>query len=200
MAIVDLRVVWPGFTALMTKLGYGNIPIELDSLTEVGLKGSKEQYEKNWAPFFPGAEAPVVPKPGRLARLFFETPKATSVLPLFHAHVVPQTILGQSHEVDEDSLGFGNVAMTGSSTKTDYIALEEQTFGAASAHLPQEQTERTTQCLTSTILGFANHNIHQATPYYRVTMCDRGRCIPDSTNTLLFGIGHLKINWKQYRR
>lgn len=199
MAIVDLRIVWPGFSDMMKGLGYGKIPIELDALTEIGPEGGKEQYEKNWAPFFPGATAPVV-RESAVKRFFSPEAKQPGGMPLFHTHVVPQTIMGLPHEPEHNATHFESAALTGSNTTLAYKAMVEQKFEEVPSDWLADQSAKVAQCLTSTILGFASHSFHQATPYHRVTMCPRGTCVPDSSNTVLFSIGHLKINWKTYRR
>lgn len=200
MAIVDLRIVWPQFADMMARLGHGNVPLHIDAVTELGKEGPKEPYEKNWAPFFSGASAPS--RKARIYRPWFDLSSEGSTqsnFPEFHANVVPSVVLQATSDSDRLSSSVEKVALTGSTIKTDYLTLVEPASSNSSItndHLVQAANT----CFQASFPNFQPHSIHQATPYYRVTLCVRGTCKPDATNTVLFAIGHLKITAHQYRR
>lgn len=200
MAVVDLRVVWPEFADLMTRLGHGDVPLRIDAVTELGKEGPKEPYEKNWAPFFAGASAPS--RRARIYQPWFDSSSegfTPSNFPQFHVNVVPSIVLQTASDPDLLSLPVEKVALTGSTTKTDYMTLVESESSTPSI-ANDLLSEAANTCFQASFPNFQIHSIHQATPYYRVTLCPRGTCKPDSTNTVLFALGHLKISWNEYRR
>jgi hypothetical protein len=48
--------------------------------------------------------------------------------------------------------------------------------------------------------AWKSDKLHQATPFYRVTLCNRGSCVPSRQNTVLLGLIHYKRSRRSYRR
>ncbi|POY75273.1 hypothetical protein BMF94_1643 [Rhodotorula taiwanensis] len=50
-------------------------------------------------------------------------------------------------------------------------------------------------CLTDLLGADMNRvHVHHATPLLRATLCKRGECVPDTSNTVMFGIIHVKYH------
>lgn len=45
----------------------------------------------------------------------------------------------------------------------------------------------------SDIVDMEYVKFHHATPLLRVTLCNRGECVPNAHNTVLFGMIHMKF-------
>lgn len=192
--MVDLRAVWPAFREHLEDLGFGGIKVTFDQFTEIGKASKKERFEKNWAPFFPGPSPPSPPpfqltmwrawkQRGAQRRLALAEP----AWPFFASSVFPRSILEVDPSLDtsersQDRYVLSNeISLAVVSEKTTYSASSDCIAKSLPAHWKKER-------------------FHQATPFYRVTMCPRGTCVPDETNTVLLGLIHYKMDWHHYRR
>lgn len=190
--MVDLRAVWPDLKQHMDELGYGSIPIKFDAFTEIGKASKKEKYEKNWAPFFTG------PKPAQRQLTWRSLMLGTRSLPmqdalpetawpLFAAQVLPRTILEVDTKLD-----------TSERSPDSYVLAKEVDLSLSNDNTSDVASS---QCLVDSLpSNWELKNLHQATPFYRVTMCARGTCTPSTKNTVLLGLIHYKIGWFSYRR
>ncbi|KAF4981684.1 hypothetical protein FZEAL_2571 [Fusarium zealandicum] len=104
VGLVDLRAAWPGLKEHLDEIGYGDIPIKFDTFTEIGRADIKQEYEKNWAPFFPGPK-PVTRELSWLASLSgsWRTRLADSTWPLFASQITPRSIVKVNETLDTSS-------------------------------------------------------------------------------------------------
>lgn len=197
IGIVDLRAVWPALRDHLAELGYGydDVPVRFDTYTEVGRASSKQQFEKNWAPFFAGPK-PVERSPDDEEAPWWyslrlpwrpKTLPAASAWPYFASQIFPRNIvkvdpsLGTKHRAP-DSYVLGNdidLTLPGN----DFSAMADSTCLFDS--LPQDWNKE---------------SLHQATPFHRMTLCPRGTCTPSRDNTVLLGLVHYKVSRRSYRR
>lgn len=188
VGIVDLRAVWPSLREHLEEIGYGHIPIKFDAFTEIGKASKKELYEKNWAPFFPG------PKPATQATLSFSSlfgsgraNLADSRWPLLASQIVPRSILEVNTGLDTSARWPDSYVLA---AEIDLSMSVNGSFSTADSN-----------CLTNSLPDeWDPEKLHQATPFYRVTMCPRGTCVPTRQNTVLLGLVHYKKARKSYRR
>ena len=190
VGLVDLRAVWPSLKEHMEEIGYGGIPIVFDTFTEIGKASKKELYEKNWAPFFAGP-TPAASKSGRWMLSSFHSWRvelASSSWPYFASQVIPRTILSVNPSLDASQRSLDS-----------YVLAEEIDLS-----IPGNDTSSfaSSDCLMKSLpQSWDMHkNLHQATPFHRVTMCPRGTCVPSMQNTVLLGLIHYKIASANYRR
>lgn len=186
--MVDLRAVWPALKDHLDDIGYGNIPIPLKSFTEIGKASKKEEYEKNWAPFFSGSKP--VERPNRwlpsLSSLW-RNDLANVKWPYFASQVVPRSILEVDTGLDTRERSADSYVLSRE------IDLSIRTNGS--------KASASSNCLLQSLpQHWVPHRLHQATPFYRVTMCNRHTCVPSRHNTVLLGILHYKKAAKEYRR
>lgn len=188
VGIVDLRAVWPFLREHLEEIGYGDIPVKFDAFTEIGKASKKELYEKNWAPFFPG------PKPATREMLWFsslfgswQANLGVSRWPLLASQIVPRSILEVDTSLDTSARWPDSYVLA---TEIDLSMRINGTLSTADS-----------DCLTDSLPHEWNPEmLHQATPFYRVTMCPRGTCVPTRQNTVLLGLVHYKKASKSYRR
>ncbi|KAJ3534852.1 hypothetical protein NM208_g7379 [Fusarium decemcellulare] len=176
IGLVDLRAVWPDLKEHLEYIGYGAIPIKFNNFTEIGRANSREPYEKNWAAFFPG------PKPATRELPWYRALFASwitrlpiSTWPLFASRVAPRSIL------EVDSTIATKHASPGSYVLAKSINLSIPVNGTLSV--------ADSQCLEHSLprtwhAGF----LHQATPFYRVTLCLRGRCSVEIDQDVVFSV------------
>ncbi|KAF7563918.1 hypothetical protein G7046_g181 [Stylonectria norvegica] len=188
VGLVDLRAAWPALKEHLEQIGYGDIPIRFDRFTEVGKANKKEKYEKNWAAFFPG------PKPatteGPWYSFMFGSARSRlgpSIWPLFASQVHNRSILEVDPTLD-----------TSERSPDSYVLSKEIDL---SIRVNGTLTLANEDCLVKSLPKSWNPQIlHQATPFYRVTFCHRGTCVPSRENTVLLGLIHYKKERKSYRR
>lgn len=190
MAMVDLRAVWPGFKQFLEDLGFGGIPLVFDEVTELGSSGKHYMYEKNWAPFYPGIAA--LKGSSWVERVFGGGPRSSGSprteikYPLLHTNILPQVI----REIDS-SLDVSHKTETYPILLATHLDLPS----------PNDTLQQTSdECFPAALPQFKPEAFHQATPYYRVTMCPKGSCVPSLENTVLLAIVHVKFDHAHYRR
>lgn len=137
-------------------------PIEFDKPRQLRQPHPQER-EKNWAPF---------------QTAFDEDPDKL----FFHVQLQEPRIF--TYELDQEAvLPISPAGMT----------RIEQPFPPL-ANTPSsrrnEKPERT--CIQDVVDAFKNDGVHQATPILSMTLCNRGECVQDVHNTVLFGIVHGK--------
>ncbi|KAM5372454.1 hypothetical protein ACJZ2D_007492 [Fusarium nematophilum] len=188
MGLVDLRAVWPGLKEHLEEIGYGDIPIKFSKFTEVGKTGTIGAYEKNWAPFFPGPKPATREAPWHSNFLASRrTHLASPTWPLFASRAFPRSILEVDPSIDASRRSPGSYVLA---RPVDLAKRVNDTVLVADA-----------QCLKDSLpRAWRSNAIHQATPFYRVTFCRRGKCIPDRQNTVLLGLIHYKKSRRSYRR
>jgi hypothetical protein len=173
----------------LDSIGYGDIPIKFDQFTEIGKASKKELYEKNWAPFFPGPK-PATQKTPWLSTLFGAPPLSKpgdSRWPLLASQVVPRSILEVDTSLD-----------TSERWPEAYVLATEIDL---SMRINGSTSTADSKCLIDSLpQEWDPKMFHQATPFYRVTMCPRGTCDPTRQNTVLLGLIHYKKARKSYRR
>lgn len=189
VGIVDLRAVWPALKEHLDSIGYGDIPIKFDEFTEIGRASKKELYEKNWAPFFPGPK-PATQKTPWLSTLFgapLLSKPGDSRWPLLASQIVPRSILEVDTSLD-----------TSDRWPDSYVLATEIDL---SIRINGTTSTADSECLIDSLPHEWDPKMfHQATPFYRVTMCPRGACDPTMQNTVLLGLIHYKKARKSYRR
>ncbi len=191
VGLVDLRAVWPALREHLAEIGYGDIPTKFDTFTEIGKAGNTPRFEKNWAPFFPGPKpgARELPKSSWFSSLFTSGRRnlEDSTWPLFAAQIDGRTVLEVNSALDTserspDSYILANEIDLSMRVNNTLLRADE---GCLKRSLPHTwQPER----------------LHQATPFYRVTFCARGTCVPSTRNTVLLGLIHYKADNRKYRR
>lgn len=172
----------------MEEIGYGDIPVKFDSFTEVGKASKKELYEKNWAAFFPGPK-PATRHQSWYSSLFgsWQTKLADSTWPYFASQIVNRSILQVNPTLD-----------TSERSRDSYVLAEEIDL---SMRVNDTLMMADSECLIDSLPHTWNAQaLHQATPFYRVTFCARGTCVPSRENTVLLGLIHYKKERKSYRR
>ena len=198
VGLVDLRAVWPALKDHLREIGYGDIPIKFDTFTEVGRTGSREKYEKNWAPFFAGpspAEQQQHQSPWwrwwpDLKPSKGEEGLAESVWPYFASMVHPRNIVRVNPTLD-----------TSSRANDSYVLGEDIDLALPGVDGDGERAQADSACLVDSLPhAWKSDMLHQATPFYRVTLCDRGSCVPSRQNTVLLGLIHYKRSRRSYRR
>lgn len=182
VGMVDLRAVWPDLRNHLEEIGYGSIPITFNKFTEIGKTGKPAPYEKNWAAFFPGVK-PALSTANRLKQWTTERKGlAKASYPLFASSVFPHNIVEIDPTLD-----------TSERADDSYVLGQDLDLGAVS--------EAASACIKSALPNnWAKERFHQATPFHRVTMCPRGTCEPNESNTVLLGLIHYKMDWVKYRR
>lgn len=188
VGLVDLRAVWPGLKEHLEEIGYGDIPIRFDTFTEIGKASKKELYEKNWAPFFPGPK-PATPDVSRFSRFIGSRRNhlAPSTWPYFASQIANRSILKVDSTLD-----------TSERSSDSYVLAKEIDL---SMRYNGTRSVADSACLINSLPHtWKPKALHQATPFYRVTFCPRGACLPSQRNTVLLGLIHYKMTPKNYRR
>ncbi|KAH8684090.1 hypothetical protein BGZ61DRAFT_455621 [Ilyonectria robusta] len=188
VGLVDLRAAWPDLKEHLEEIGYGDIPIRFDTFTEIGKAGKKERYEKNWAPFFPGPK-PSTPDLLTFSRFLSSRQKhlAPSTWPYFASQIAKRSILKVDSTLD-----------TSERSPDSYVLAKEIDLSVQDSSKPSVADSA---CLIDSLPHSWKPNaLHQATPFYRVTFCPRGTCLPSQRNTVLLGLIHYKMGRRSYRR
>jgi hypothetical protein len=198
VGVVDLRAAWPALREHLEEIGQGAVPIRFDTFTEVGRASSKEHYEKNWAAFFAGPS----PKPSEQAKQsswwVFRLPTwgtghklpPASAWPYFASQIEPRNIVKV------------NPALSTTDRASDSYVLGDD----LDLTLPHPSPGATPALATSDCLynslpkNWRKDGFHQATAFYRMTLCNRGTCTPSRDNTVLLGLVHYKMSRRTYRR
>lgn len=103
--------------------------------------------------------------------------------PLFTTSIIPRRVVQ-----------FDGNLVTSQRTSHAYALGEE-------INLRNEAGEADSGCIIRSLPSdWDVRKLHLATPFHRVTMCNRGTCAPTEENTVLMGLIHFKVAKKQYRR
>jgi len=170
-------------------VGYGDIPIRFKQFTEIGKVGDRAPYEKNWAAFFPGPK-PATPATVSPAARWLQSKyqRGPSVWPYFETQINNRTIV----QVDENQLTAGR-------SKDSYVLAEP--IDLTTTDKDNTTIQAASQCILNSMPQWWNsERLHLATPFHRVTFCERGTCEPTRRNTVLLGLIHFKRSPRSYRR
>ncbi|KAH6692226.1 hypothetical protein F5X68DRAFT_57009 [Plectosphaerella plurivora] len=199
VGIVDLRAAWPALREHLEQIGHGDIPVRFDTFTEVGRTSSKEHYEKNWAAFFSG------PKPKTEAAVVEEKSWWAFRLPSWgRGHTLPPASAWPyfASQIEPRNIVKVNPALSTKSRASDSYALGDDLDLSLPRASPNDApASATSECLYSSLpKDWKKGSFHQATAFYRMTLCPRGTCTPSRDNTVLLGLVHYKLSRRTYRR
>lgn len=199
MGMVDLRAVWPDLQEHLEEIGQGHVPIQFDTFTEIGRAGMQapEFNEKNWAPFFPGPKSHILDHGGWYPKWLSLSRSAIGLASPVGPQRTPWPLLATAIK-DRSIVEVDESLDTSSRTDGPYVMGREVDL---TIHSQSGTTRADSSCIIRNIPEtWDPDHLHQATPFHRVTFCNRGTCVPTERNTVLLGLIHYKVASKIYRR